>query len=61
MSGCQDSCVYVWHRESGTLVDALAGHTSGSVNAVAWNPVIADMFASAGDDGTVRIWGKTSA
>ena len=50
-----DSKVYIWHKENGTLIETLEGHTKGCVNAVAWNPADSSMFASAGDDKTVRM------
>ncbi|KAI5838083.1 WD40-repeat-containing domain protein, partial [Morchella snyderi] len=57
VSGSEDSMVYIWHKENGTLVETLPGH-SGIVNCVAWNPANPHMFASAGDDHKVRIWSK---
>ncbi|OJJ49020.1 hypothetical protein ASPZODRAFT_1378316 [Penicilliopsis zonata CBS 506.65] len=61
ISGSEDSCIYVWHKENGTLVEKLEGHTTGRrktgcVNAISWNPTNPGMFASAGDDGLVKIW-----
>ena len=50
-----DSKVYIWHKENGTLIETLEGHTKGCVNAVAWNPADSSMFASAGDDRIVRM------
>ena len=54
LSGSEDTQIYVWHRYSETLLEVLPGH-SGSVNAVTWCPG-ANVFASASDDHTVRIW-----
>ena len=51
-----DGNVYIWHRDDGVLLDVLAGHGSGSVNSVAWNPRNTQMFASCSDDFTIRLW-----
>ncbi|KAI0636404.1 WD40 repeat-like protein [Trametes polyzona] len=56
LSGSEDGNVYIWHRETGALLEVLSGHGEGSVNSVAWNPVNERMFASCSDDKTVRIW-----
>ncbi|CAJ0634268.1 1067_t:CDS:10 [Entrophospora sp. SA101] len=60
VSGSEDSKIYVWHREHATLIEALPGH-KGTVNSVNWSPVNSYMFASAGDDHTIRIWGIPNA
>ncbi|KAF2673304.1 WD repeat-containing protein-like protein [Microthyrium microscopicum] len=56
MSGSEDSQIYIW-RTSGQLVEVLPGHgaDSGCVNALAWHPTIPSYFASAGDDGRVKM------
>ncbi|KAE8154199.1 WD domain protein [Aspergillus avenaceus] len=55
ISGSEDSRIYVWHKENGTLIETLEGHISGCVNAISWNPTNPGMFASAGDDCLVRM------
>jgi len=59
VSGSEDSNIYVWNREHATLIEVLSGH-KGTVNSVNWSPVNPYMFASAGDDHTIRIWGTTN-
>jgi WD repeat-containing protein 26 len=55
-SGSEDSKIYIWRRNSrGERLQAITGHQKGCVNAISWNPVFPEMFASAGDDGSVRM------
>ncbi|KAE8446087.1 hypothetical protein EG329_012595 [Mollisiaceae sp. DMI_Dod_QoI] len=53
--GSESGNINIWHKESGTLVEKLQ-HGKSSCNAVSWSPTDPSMFASAGDDGKVRIW-----
>lgn len=55
ISGSEDSMVYVWSRDSGTIVEKLLGH-EGCVNSVAWSSHL-NLFASASDDHVIRVWG----
>jgi WD40 repeat protein len=55
-SGSEDSRIYIWRRNPrGERLQAIVGHQKGCVNAISWNPKFPEMFASAGDDGTVRV------
>jgi WD repeat-containing protein 26 len=49
-----DNRIYVWRASTGQLVERLDGHTA-CVNCIAWNPVFPGMFASASDDGSVKV------
>ena len=51
-----DTKIYIWHRENGTLIERLEGHTTGCINVIAWNPTDPCMFASGGDDKKVRMY-----
>lgn len=57
LSGSEDGHVYVWNRRTGTLFEMLSGHEPGGVNSVDWCPGESALFASCGDDGTIRLWG----
>ena len=50
-----DGNVYIWHHDTGVLLEVLRGHER-VVNAVAWNPTNEHMFASCSDDHNIRIW-----
>ncbi|KAJ3062592.1 hypothetical protein HDU98_001529 [Podochytrium sp. JEL0797] len=58
LSGSEDSNVYVWNREHGVLLECLEGH-SATVNSISWNSKM-NLFASASDDCTIRIWRAVS-
>ena len=46
--------MYVWHKDSGGLLEVLEGHNA-AVTDVAWNPVYPNLFASCSDDYTVYV------
>jgi len=56
VSGSEHGSIYIYHKETGVLVAGLDGHKKTCCNAVTWNPTNPSMFASAGDDGRVKIW-----
>lgn len=49
-----DGHVFVWHKMKGILVHEAEAHHP-ICNAVSWNPRDPCMFATAGDDGMVRM------
>ncbi|KAI6717301.1 WD domain-containing protein [Diplocarpon mali] len=54
--GSEEGNVYIYHKESGHLIEKLEGHGKASCNSVSWNPSNPSMFATVGDDAKVRIW-----
>lgn len=57
-----DGNVYIWNKDQAKLIEVLSGHT-GTVNSVCWNPAATgeQTFASASDDGTIRMYGDVAA
>ncbi|KAK0130189.1 hypothetical protein ONS96_000713 [Cadophora gregata f. sp. sojae] len=54
--GSEEGQVFIWHKETGQLIERLEGHGKASCNSVSWNPNNPSMFATVGDDAKVRIW-----
>lgn len=50
-----DGFIYVWHKETGQLIEKLEGHKKGCCNVVAWSPTNPSLFASGGDDSKIRM------
>lgn len=48
--------VYIYHKESGHLIEKLEGHGKASCNSVSWSPNNPSMFATVGDDAKVRMY-----
>ncbi|KAF7896224.1 hypothetical protein EAF00_006238 [Botryotinia globosa] len=61
VSGSEEGNVVIYHREKGSVVEKLEAHKKGCCNSVSWNPMNPRMFASAGDDGKVRIWSSENS
>jgi len=56
VTGSEDSKIYIWRRNGNAeKLHVLQGHQRGCVNAIAWNPGEPGMFASAGDDASIRM------
>ncbi|KUI71648.1 WD repeat-containing protein 26 [Cytospora mali] len=55
ISGSEDGCVSIWHKSSGHPVEKLEAHRP-RCNAVAWSPTDPCLWASAGDDGKIKLW-----
>jgi WD40 repeat protein len=56
VSGSEDSKIYIWRRNGNAeKLHMLQAHQRGCVNAIAWNPGEPGMFASAGDDASIRM------
>ncbi|KAI1006438.1 hypothetical protein K3495_g1778 [Podosphaera aphanis] len=56
--GSEGGFIYIWHKDSGRLIEKIKSHKIGCCTAVTWNPTNPFMFATAGDDAKVRIWGN---
>lgn len=54
--GIQHPAIRLADLKTGATTHALVGHTAGAVLAVAWSPRTDHILASAGSDGTVRLW-----
>ena len=62
-SGGGDNRIQIYREAMGSSsdhplfsLDVAVNTTQGDVNCVCWHPHQGSMLASAGDDGTVRIW-----
>ncbi|CAD5216470.1 unnamed protein product [Bursaphelenchus okinawaensis] len=55
-TGSQDGKFLIYNRRTHEPIHEIPAHRGHTVNTVVWNPVNANMIASAGDDGTVQIW-----
>jgi WD40 repeat protein len=58
-SGSEDAAAYVWSLSLRRLVKVLRGH-GDVVSAVGWSPRVPGLLATASDDHTVRLWGRTT-
>ncbi|KAK4148121.1 WD40-repeat-containing domain protein [Dichotomopilus funicola] len=56
ISGSEDGRVLIWHKLTGVLVHEAEAHHPASCNVVVWNPTNPFMFATAGDDGKVKMY-----
>ncbi|KAM0335644.1 hypothetical protein ACHAQA_000693 [Verticillium albo-atrum] len=54
VSGSEDGNILIWHKNSGSAVERLQGH-SPRTNAVVWNPTDPCMIASCGDEGVIKM------
>ncbi|AEO63391.1 uncharacterized protein THITE_2108573 [Thermothielavioides terrestris NRRL 8126] len=54
ISGSEDGRVFIWHKMKGILVHEAEAHHP-SCNTVSWNPCDPCMFATAGDDGRIKM------
>lgn len=70
ISGSEDGQVYIWHRQYGSLLEVIQGH-SATVNSVCWCNGISSVngtaqrssafLISASDDSTLKIWSADAA
>ena len=54
--GSTTGMAYIWHKDSGQLVQKLEAHAKGCCNSVAWSPTDPTMFVTCGDDHKVRVY-----
>lgn len=54
--GCATGCVFIWSRDKAQLITKIEAHGS-IVNFISWNPQNPNLFATASDDRTIKIYG----
>jgi WD40 repeat protein len=57
LCGSEDATVSLWHREKGEIITKITGGHTQTINSVSWCPTDPQLFVTASDDHTLRLWG----